>query len=504
MGRFVHVLIRRLQLFRQRVPEGDDRLFGQSVHPLSRADLPLHVRSRGKDRIEMIQRALVEAHVNAHHVVRDIDVLGILAHQRALDVEGVKVGRGHGDHVGIQPHHQGDQLLQPDVVGADAGLCLCQFKHGVIRVGGDVVNRDIGGLQQSVNQRLVVLIEAAPLGVDDQMLVDDAEKALVIRALPLGKRPHGGVVRPAASVQLFDLVERLPARLQLRHIHKLFGIYDGVEQVLLQDGEHVAGNPVQRHAGGNKEAQHQRDADRQHGHAVLVEPALIRLQDIDAVLHPAEQEGESPRQHGHQRVQPPNIGGFHAEVKPAEGHIQPADGSHRRRQRRIPCGQGGEPALRRRPDDFQLSLLGADAEGVRQCPDGTAVQPQDVRQRLLDDVDHRRQQQQLDQQRDGVGEGVIADLPVQRGLLLRDALPVAVELRLEAVDLRLDAHHADGVLMHPHRHGQDHELGHQREQNDGKPVVTHLLAAPLHDIPQRVTDIVHDVIHALLPLFAVC
>ena len=58
----------------------------------------------------MIQRALVEAHVNAHHVVRDIDVLGILAHQRALDVEGVKVGRGHGDHVGIQPHHQGDQL----------------------------------------------------------------------------------------------------------------------------------------------------------------------------------------------------------------------------------------------------------------------------------------------------------------------------------------------------------------------------------------------------------
>ena len=106
----------------------------------------------------------------------------------------------------------------------------------------------------------------------------------------------------------------------------------------------------------------------------------------------------------------------------------------------------------------------------------------------MDDVHEAEQDDDLDGKRDEREQRVVVVLAVELALALADLLLVAEVLDLDAVERRHHAHHDDGVPLAPQRQRHEHNLGDEREQEDGGPPVVRKLVARPHDGHEDIGD----------------
>ena len=120
--------------------------------------------------------------------------------------------------------------------------------------------------------------------------------------------------------------------------------------------------------------------------------------------------------------------------------------SHLRRQRRA-------FALADQPQQAQLGLVGGRIDAEQALPraqigvDAFGVHVQQIGQRVIDDLDHAHQDDDLDRQRDQAGQRIVLLPLVELRLALGDGVLVAEVLDVQPVDLRLHAHHLQAVAM---------------------------------------------------------
>lgn len=84
---------------------------------------------------------LSECQVWTVDIMRHIDILIVLAHQRALDMKALQIRRCHHDNIRLHLHHQDNQLVFTNIVRLKP-LAL-HLKHLVLWVAGNIVNDDI-------------------------------------------------------------------------------------------------------------------------------------------------------------------------------------------------------------------------------------------------------------------------------------------------------------------------------------------------------------------------
>ena len=415
----------------------------------------------------MIQRALAEAHVDAHGVVGGVDVLHILAHFAALDLVLLQVGGGHHHQVGVQLHHQGDDLAWADVVGHDAGLLLRQGEDLILRVVGDVVDLHVGAAQQLLHNVLVVLPEAALFRVEHHMLVQHREEPLVVLLFPLGM---GILAEQSAALfaagQVFHFLQGSAALFQLGIVHKLLGVDGHIQQVHLHDGDQVAGDPVQADAGRNEEAQVQRQAYGNGHGAVFVHLALLGLQHLVVVLGHAHDPCAQRGQHGHDQRDAQHFRGNPAQVQPQEVHLEGLqlrhDGRHvaaLQSQEGILVSRVLDGVHHRHLDGGRQNIRAG--EFARQGHHGGGEllrQAEDVAQGVVDHFHQAQQDHHLHQQGDHAGQGVVFVFLIDVSLLFGNGIQIAEVVHLQPVDLRLHLHQLDAVFLHPDGNGQQHHL----------------------------------------------
>ena len=486
------------QLVGEGVTELHQGLFGQTVDLLGGSDLSGHVGTGAEDGIEFIQSSLAEAHVNTHHIMGDVDVLHVLLHQGALDEILVEIGGGHDHHVCLQLHHQGDELLEANVVGLDPRLLLGDLEDHVARIVGDVMDGHTGLLQERVNDGLEVLVESALLGVEDHVLVHDGEKPLVVLLFPCQiLLVCRGML--TVAVQLFQLLQGAAALFQLLIIHVFFGVDHGVEDIHLHDGEDVTRYPVHGDSRGNADTQVQGDTHRHHHESVLAELTLLVLDHVGAVLGKAQQPGGDTRHHGNQDVRSQHLCGNGQQVDPQEGDIEALHlGDHRSQSLGRHAGDHrgrGDGSALDGIHDHQLvgRILGIRLNGLCQGLDHPGIHAEQVVQRVVDGLHHTQQQNDLQDQGDEGQKRMVVLFFEELGLLIREGIHVAVVIGLQEVHRGLDLDHIDGILMHPHRKRKQHDLGGQGEQHDGPAVIADDLPAPLHQVSEGDAYIVHNI-----------
>ena len=365
------------------------------------------------------------------HVVHQEDVLDVLLHIRALDVVGLQVVERHHHHIGVHLHHQRDGALWADVVGHQARHGLGQLEHLVVRVVRHVVDDAARMREHILDGPLEVLVEARALGIEHQVLVGDAEEALVVGLLALGERvalpPLAfGRILAADGVQRVDLDAALG---QIVVVDVLRRLHYQVAGHLHQYRREVRAYPVEGQAGGHHDAQHQGQAHGKPVGHVLLFAGLLALQRVDAVLRIAQAQ-----RRGHRRHRP----------EPGEAAVEHRD----------------EP-----------QVLGA---GDARFRDG------------VHDIHQAEQDEDLDGQGHERDEGMVVALLVQLGLALTDGLAVAEMLGLDAVQLGHQLHHRERVLLAPQRHGHQDDLRRQREQQDSHPPVTRQVVARLQQQVQGI------------------
>lgn len=388
-------------------------LRGGALHLLYLAYLGDLVRAGAQKRVVVVVLALGGGHVHRGHVVEHVHVFDVAAHIGALDVEIVQIAQGGHHHVGVHLHHERDGALLADVVGEQPRLAFRQGEHLVVGVVRDVVDADVGMGEQPSDGALEVLVKAAALRVEDDVLAGDGEEPFEIGLLALGE----GVALVPLRLLLADGVQALQflaAGVELVVVDVLRWLDDDVAGDLHQDGEQIRADPVEGHAGRHKHAQEERERDGKPVGGVLFEACLLLLQGVDDVLGAAHGYRGQAGQHGHD---------------PRQATVLDGD---------------------------EAQKLGAGGAAV-----GDAV----------DDVDEAEQNEDLDGQRDEAEHRVVVLLLVERRLLLADGLRVAEVANLDAVERRHQLHHDDGVLLHPQRHGHEDDLNDDSEQQDGEPPV---------------------------------
>ena len=381
--------------------------------------------------VEVVVAVLRAGEVEARRVMGHVHVVDVLAHVRALDIGVVELGRAHGHHVGVHLHHEGDEAALADVVRQEARFVLGDPEDLVVGIVRDVVDLDIRVGEQPLDGTLEVLVEAASLRVEHEMLALDGEEALVVGALP----PRMGVALvplPLGRSRRFELLERIAGGIERRVIDESGGLDDGVAGELDGDGHEVRADPVERHAAGHEGSEAQRQRDRDAVGRRLLGAGLLVLEWIDAVSSQAldeRREASEQRDDGEERE--PRLGGH----------------------------------------DAQQRHLGVSARG-----DGA----DDAREPEQDDdlyhQGHEREQR------------MVMALLVELVLLLLDGLAVAIEARLEIEEVRHELDHRDRVAMAPERDRHQEDLGDGCEEQDGDPPVARQPMAPFHDGIEDVGD----------------
>ena len=355
----------------------------------------------------MIHRPFPEAHMHAHRVMRGIDILSIPAHIAALDVIGIQVRRRHHDRVGVHFHHEGDNLLRPDVVRNNPRFCLRQFENLVLRVVGHVVDGQVAPLEEFHHNIAEVFPETAFFGIEHHMFVPHGEETFVVRLFPFRQRiPAQGEPLLLFAVQRFNLRQRRAALFKFFIVDMLLRRYCPVQQIHLEDGEQVACDPVEADARGYEKAQVQAQADGDDQHAVFVQFPLLRLERLVPVLR-----------HGHDQ----------------------------RAERRENRNNDGNPAL------FGRHPAQVDSQ-EHQIP---AVSPGN---QVPDHLHKAQQEDQLDDNRQQPGQRIVLFLLVQFRLSFGNGVPVPVVIHMEPVDLRHHPDHFQSVAMHPDAQRQQDDL----------------------------------------------
>ena len=119
---------------------------------------------------------------------------------------------------------------------------------------------------------------------------------------------------------------------------------------------------------------------------------------------------------------------------------------------------------------------------------GVQVRAAEINIRMVDDLHQADEQQHLNRHRDHGGEGAVMCFFIQKGLFLGHLVRVAEILDLQAVDGRLQPDHFDAVCMHPQGHGQQDQLGQEREDDHRQAVVSREAVGQPHQPPQRRAD----------------
>ena len=152
--------------------------------------------------------------------------------------------------------------------------------------------------EQPLDRALEVLVEAASLGIEDDMLANDLEEALVVGLLALGKR-IALVPFLLGAREVLELLKLGAARLEVLVIDVFRRLHQDVRERLDGDGSQVRTHPVKAHARGDKHAQDERKADGQAVRHVFLRTRLLALQRVDAVLREAHDDSGKPREKRH-------------------------------------------------------------------------------------------------------------------------------------------------------------------------------------------------------------
>ena len=151
------------------------------------------------------------------------------------------------------------------------------------------------------------------------MLVGDGEESLIVCLFPgcIGVMPR---LFPVCSY-VFQFLQFQTALFQQFLIDMLSGIYNQIQDRLLQNRQQVAADPISAHACQNIGPQSQRDS---HGHRhrpKLSPPPLFRLKRIHPVLGYAEDKrGQSGKQR-HAPVQPSCLVWVKSKINFSHQHI---------------------------------------------------------------------------------------------------------------------------------------------------------------------------------------
>ena len=226
------------------------------------------------------------------------------------------------------------------------------------------------------------------------------------------------------------------------------------------------------------------------------------LDHVGSVLSEAQKPGRDTCHHGNQGIQSPHLRGHGQQVDAKEGDVKALHALDHGGQ-----GLGRHPGDHRGRrngavldgvHDHQLvgGILGIGLNGLGQGTDHPRVHPEQVVQGVVDGLHHAQKQNDLQNQGDQGQKGMVILLLEELGLLVRKGIHIAVVIGLQKIHRGLDLDHVDGVLMHPHRKGQQHDLGGQGKQHDCPAVVPHDLPAPLHQVSEGDAYIIHN-IHVL-------
>ena len=221
-----------------------------------------------------------------------------------------------------------------------------------------------------------------------------------------------------------------------------------VQQVHLQHGEEVAGDPVEAHARGDEEAQVQAQTHGDDQHAVFVQLALLRLQGLVPVLGDGHHQGAQGREDRDNQGDAALLDRHPAEVDPQEHQIV-----------RIAFGD-----------------------------------------QVFDDFHQAQEKDQLDDDRHQAGQGAVFFFLIELRLAFGDGVPVAVVVYVQPVDFRHHPNHFDSVVMHPDADRQQDDFGDQREEDDGQAVVFANGVADVHDGAEGRGYTVENCFHFVLTL----
>ena len=393
-------------------------------------ELRLLVRAHAQNGVVVVESLLRAHQVRGRHMVEHIHVLDVFANIRTLDVEILQIVQRHHGNVAIELHHERDQALVADVVRYEAGICLMQLEHLVVGIAGNVVNARIGVRQQPFDGALEVLVEAAALGVEHDMLADHAHEALVVLLLALRQR-IALVPRRFTRRESVELVQLHTTCSEFGIVDILRWPHDQVAQGLHHDGHQVRAYPVEGHAGGHVHAQDEGQHDGQPVSGVLLHLRLLALQRVDPVLREAHHHRGQTGQKRHDPRKPSVFNRHHAQEL-----------------------------------------------GSRSAVVGDAV----------NHFHQSEQHENLRRQRNERQQRMIVVLLVQQGLLLADGFGVAEVLHFDAVELRHDLDHDDAVPLAPKRQRHENDLDDHGEQQNGHPPASCQIVARLNDVREKTSE----------------
>ena len=252
---------------------------------------------------------------------------------------------------------------------------------------------EIALFQQILDNILKILVKAAALGVKHQMLARHGEKPLVIGLFPFFILLGGACIQP-----LHRLLFRAGGG-KVFVVDVLFGVYQRIQQRLLGNGQQIAGDPVDAHAHGNEDAQHQGYGNGKAVGHPLLGCGLLPLEGIELVLPQAQRQRSKACQQRH----------ANAPAACLKGH-----------------GRKG---------------------GVY------------LAQHRFHRADHTNEHHQLHHHGHGAEEGMVATLFINFQSFLRNGVFIAVVAELHALQLRGQRHQGNAVALHPGGNGQEDDFG---------------------------------------------
>ena len=124
-----------------------------------------------KHGIIVIHRTGPHGEIQAVHTMRYIYVLNLPVYITSLDVIGLKVGHRHHHDVRLQLHHKRNQLFFTDIIWSYPRLLLGKFKHRIFEITCNIMDYQIGILQQIFYHSFIILVKSTALGVEHKMLI---------------------------------------------------------------------------------------------------------------------------------------------------------------------------------------------------------------------------------------------------------------------------------------------------------------------------------------------
>ncbi len=415
------------------------------------ADLAHLVRADAEDGVEMVERGLAVGHRGAHQRVEDVNIFNVAADDGALDMVGLQVGHGHDDDRHVQLGEEGAEVLIADVIGDE--VRLVHAENAVVRVAGDVMDDELRMMEQVIQDLGVVIIEAVLLGIEDDELIFRVHEAVAVVAFTQVELPF----HFAAGFRLFAVVRFLGLRFGTGGVVDVFlrGV-DFIQDRELYDCHQVRADPVKPDAGGDDEGEVEGKEDEEDRHAPLLQLALLTLQHVLMFLINAQRQRAQARDEGDEKcrartVEGRGLGEMNAEEVEVHGLdlLESLRGeqpriTHRVRDAAVLNGfddlQFGGAAGERRAESFTR-------EGDERLR-GLFRYTEKVLKRVVDDLDQAEDDRDLNGGRQAAEAGVVSLAFEELVLFLGNAFLVAVVELLDLVNLRLQFHHLDRILLH--------------------------------------------------------